>query len=158
MTSPFSELGTRADDDDRLSCVHPDAHLERQIRIGLVQLRDRVEDGEPAADCPFGIILMRHRRTESGHDRIADELLDRAATLFDLLSQARLVGTDARADVLGILALGGGREADEVAEEDRNDLAFLEDNSRLLLEGVTALAAELCRRRVPVAALRADRH
>jgi len=48
---------------------------------------------------------MRDRGAEDGHDRVADELLDRAAVAFDLLAQARVVGADARADVLNGSAL-----------------------------------------------------
>ena len=36
-----------------------------------------------------------------------------------------MVGTDASADVLGISGLRGGGEADEVTEEDGDDLALL---------------------------------
>ena len=41
-------------------------------------------------------------RAEDGHDRVADELLDRAAVALDLLPQARVVRADAGADVLRV--------------------------------------------------------
>ena len=44
---------------------------------------------------------------------------------FELTAQVRVVGGEQAADVLGIELLGEGREADEVGEEDRHDLALL---------------------------------
>ena len=68
---------------------------------------------------------MRDGRTEDGHDGVLDELLDRAPVALELLAQPGVVGTDARPDVLRIGGLRSGREADEVAEEDGDDLALL---------------------------------
>ena len=70
---------------------------------------------------------------EDGHDRVPDELLDRAPVALDLLPQARVVRADARTDVLGVSGFRGGGEADEVAEEDGHDLALLLDRGRRLL-------------------------
>ena len=71
------------------------------------------------------IVLVRDRRAEHGHDRVADELLHGAAEPLDLLLHARVVGTEARADVLGIGAVGARGEADEVDEQHRDDLSLL---------------------------------
>jgi hypothetical protein len=49
---------------------------------------------------------------------------------FDLLPQAGMVGTDAGAHVLRVLLLGGGGEADQVAEQDSHDLPLLERGRR----------------------------
>ena len=67
---------------------------------------------------------MRDRRAEHGHHRVADELLHRAAEVLDLMLQARVVRAQSRAYVLGIGAIGARREADEIDEQNRNDLAF----------------------------------
>ena len=91
----------------------------------LVQLLDRLQDAEAGPDGPFGVVLVCHGRAEDGHDRVADELLDRAAVALDLLPQASVVGADAGADVLGVSRFRGGGEADEVAEEHGDDLALL---------------------------------
>ena len=87
---------------------------------------------EPGPHRPLGVVLVRHGSAEGGHDRVADELLDRAAVALDLLPQAGVVGTDARAHVLGVLLLGGGGEADQVAEEDGDDLPLLQPGRRPL--------------------------
>ena len=70
-------------------------------------------------------------RAEHRHHRVADELLHRAAEALELVAQARVVGPQQRAHLLGIHLLGARREADEVGEEDGDDLALLEP--RLLL-------------------------
>ena len=80
---------------------------------------------EPRAHGPLGVVLVGDGRPEDRHHGIPDELLDRPAVELDLRPQARVVGADARPDVLGICGLRGGGEADEVAEEDGDDLALL---------------------------------
>ena len=67
---------------------------------------------------------MRGRRAEQRHHRVADELLDGAAMALELGADALVVRAEERLDVLGIHRLGPGGEADEVAEDDRDDLAL----------------------------------
>ncbi|CAN5290797.1 hypothetical protein BH20ACT13_BH20ACT13_14840 [soil metagenome] len=67
---------------------------------------------------------MRGRRSEQGHDRIADELLHGAAVAFELRAEALVVRGEQSLDVLGVELLGALGEADEVAEDDRHDLPF----------------------------------
>ena len=43
-----------------------------------------IADRERGADGPLGIVLVRDRRAEDRHHRVADELLDRAAAALDL--------------------------------------------------------------------------
>src|SRR5262249_39093058 len=64
-------------------------------------------------------------RAEHGHHGVADELLDRAAALLDLLAQPRVVRHEDRAHVLRVAALGHRRRADEIGEQDRDDLPLL---------------------------------
>ena len=80
---------------------------------------------QPRPHRPLGIVLVRHRSTEHRHHRVPDELLHRAAVALDLLPQASVVRTDAGAHVLRILLLRGGGEADQVAEQHRDDLPLL---------------------------------
>jgi hypothetical protein len=49
----------------------------------LVQLLDRVADASAAAR-RARVVLVRDGRAEDGHDRVADELLHRAAEALDL--------------------------------------------------------------------------
>ena len=81
-------------------------------------------DRERSADGALGVVLVRGRRAEERHDRVADELLDGAAVALELGADALVVGAQDRLDVLRIHRLGLRREPDEVAEDDRDDLAL----------------------------------
>ncbi len=67
---------------------------------------------------------MRRRGAEESHHRVSDELLDGAAAPLELRADAVVVRREERLDVLGIHRLCLCREADEVAEDDRDDLAL----------------------------------
>ena len=83
-----------------------------------------VADRERCAHGALGVVLVRGRRAEERHHGIADELLDGAAVTLELRADALVVGAQERLDVLGIDRLRRAREADEVAEDDRDDLAL----------------------------------
>ena len=83
-----------------------------------------VADRERRADGALGVVLVRRRRPEERHHRVADELLDGAAVSLELGADALVVGAEDSLDVLRVHRLGPRREADEVAEDDRDDLAF----------------------------------
>ena len=68
----------RAERDQRLTGVHGDPHLE------LVLLVRPVADGERCPDGPLRIVLVRRRRAEERHHRVADELLDGATEALEL--------------------------------------------------------------------------
>ena len=70
---------------DGLARVHSRADLELEPRIPLVQLPDRLADRKRSPHGSLGVILVRDRRPEHSHHCVADELLDRPATLLDLL-------------------------------------------------------------------------
>ena len=97
--------------------VIADAQLE-------LLLEREIADRERSANCALRVVLVRCRRTEERHYRIADELLDRAAVTLELRADALVVRAEQRLHVLGIHRLGARREADEVAEDDRDDLAL----------------------------------
>ena len=67
---------------------------------------------------------MRDRRAEDRDHRVADELLDGAAPALELGAQPLVVRAQERVDVLGVELLGARREADQVGEEDGDDLAL----------------------------------
>ena len=102
---------------ERLAGRDPDSQLE-------LLLERELADRERCADCALGIVLVRGRCAEERHDRVADELLDGAAVALELGAHALVVGAQDRLDVLGIQRLGARGEADEVAEDDRDDLAL----------------------------------
>ena len=122
---PLALFGTRPERHDGLARIDADPHLQRERRILIVQLPDRLQDPEPGTDGTLRVVLVRHWGAEDRHDRVSDELLHGAAVTLDLLPQAGVVGADAGTDVLGVSRFRGGREADEVAEEDGHDLALL---------------------------------
>jgi hypothetical protein len=154
---PLPLLGSRADGDDRLARVNPHPHLQLKIGTGLIQIRDRFQDCEPRPHRPLGVVLVRHRSAAHGHDRVADELLDRAAVPLDLLPHTRVVRTDSRAHVLWVLLFRGGGEADQVAEQDAHELPLLARRRRCSLrERRGALVAKFRPLGVLRAAARAD--
>ena len=106
----------RAEGDERLARVHGRAEVE---------VVDRVANGERRANGALRVVLVCGRSAEHGHDRVADELLDRAAVPLDLVAQPRVVRRKRRADVLGVEPLGAAGEADEVGEENGDDLPLL---------------------------------
>ncbi len=119
-------LRPRAERDERLPGVDADAELE----LGLL-VEDPVADGERRADGALGVVLVRDGSAEDRHHGVADELLDGAAEALELVAQAGVVRAEQRAHLLGVHLLSARGEADEVGEEDGDDLAFLEP--RLLL-------------------------
>ena len=121
----LAELGTRVERDERLPRVHADPHLERERRIGLVHLRDRLLDRKSRSDRALGVVLVGDRRPEDRDDGVADELLDRAAVALELVPQSSVVGSEESADVLRVETLGALRRPDHVGEDDGDDLALL---------------------------------
>ena len=111
-------FGPRGEIDERLARVDSDPHLQ------LAFLRDPVADRKRSTDGALGIVLTRHRRAEERHHRIADELLHRPTPALQLVAQPLVVGPQDRLHVLRIQLLGLRREADEVGEEDGDDLAL----------------------------------
>ena len=95
------------------------------MRSSTSELGHRVPDRERGPHRTLGIVLVHDRRAEDGDDRVADELLHRAAETLELRTQPCVVRSEHRADVLGIQPLGPCGRADEVGEDDRNDLPLL---------------------------------
>src|SRR5581483_8025308 len=110
---------------------------------------------------PLGVVLLRDRRPPDGHDRVADELLHRAAVDLDQAAAAVEIAREELAHLLGVARLRQGREADEVGEEDGDEPALGSRLRRSRLRRHTvgerraALAAETHPRLVRGAARRA---
>ena len=103
--------------DEGLAGVDGDPHLEAALGRGGA-------DRERGAHGPLGVVLVRDGGAEERHHRVADELLDRAAERLELAAQPLVVGAEDRLDVLRVERLRMGREADEVGEDDGDDLAL----------------------------------
>ena len=127
----------------RLARVDADADLELERRGCLVELGDRVLDRERRTDRTLRIVLVHDRSPEHGDHGVADELLDRAAEVLELVAEPCVVGREHRADVLGVGVLRARRRSDEVREHDRDDLPLLatrDARERRPARGAVALA------------------
>src|SRR5439155_4485062 len=111
--------------DDRLAGVHGRSQRELCARSSLVQLGDCIDDPERSCHGADGVVLVRSGRAEDAHHGVADELLNRAAEALDLLLRPAVVRAQELAYVLRVGPLRACGEANEVGEEDRDDLPFL---------------------------------
>ena len=146
--------------DHRFAGLDSNPHTQLEVGLGCVQLPDRIQDPESRPDRPLGVVLVGERRSEHCHHRIADEFLHRPPVTLEFLAQPLVVGADPRPYVLRVGGVRGGREADQVAEEHRDDLALLMDGrARPFSE---RSSAERAKGKVPgrqfLAARRAGRH
>src|SRR6266511_4085768 len=71
---------------DRLTAVDADPEPELRPPAG-VQFGETIAERERRAYRALGVVVMGTRHPEHRHDRVADELLDRAAMLFEDLAQ-----------------------------------------------------------------------
>ena len=89
-------LRARVQRDERLARGDPDPHLEVARFLG------------PLADCKRGtdgalrVVLVRDRRAEERHHRVADELLDGPAVPLELVPQALVIRTEDGLHVLRV--------------------------------------------------------
>ena len=114
----LTRLRARVQRDERLAGGDPDPHLELALLVGPVA------DGQRGADGALGVVLVRERSAEQGHDRVADELLHGAAEALELRAQPLVVRPEDRLHVLGVERLGARGEPDQVGKEDGHDLAL----------------------------------
>ena len=96
----------------RLAGQHPGTR-----RDAGSQRAHRVDEIERRSDGPLGIILAGDRRTPDGHDRIADELLDRPAVTLDDVARQVEVPRQELPGVLRVATISERRETHEVGEQ-----------------------------------------
>ena len=90
----------------------------------VAERRDRGDQVERGANRALGVVLGRGRRAPDGHHGVADELLDRAAVQLDQPAAAVEIAREELARVLAVALLGERGEADQVGEEDGDELAL----------------------------------
>ena len=90
-----------------------------------IELVDPLEHAQARADRAFRVVSVRDGRAEHRHDGVADELLEHTAVLLDPPLRARVVELQGVAYVLGISLVGPRGEADEIHEQDRDQLPLL---------------------------------
>ena len=92
-----------------------------QLRMAglLVELRDRVENREACAGGALGVVVVRRRPTEVGHDTVAEIFRDVAVKAHDRIGGRAMIPRDRLAPLLGIEPTGDRGRADQVAEQHR---------------------------------------
>ena len=143
-----------AEHHDRFACVDGRPRGEREAVLDIEGV-EASENPEPGADRAFSVVAVRGRRAEDGHHGVADELLDHPSVLLDVPLRLRVVQLLRLAHVLGVGAVGAGREPDEVDEQDRDELPLRARLRRV--EPRTAARAEPRSGQVRGAARRAQR-
>ena len=102
----------RAADDD-LARVDADPEREHAVEVGAEPALHR----KCGMQRPLGVVLVRLGGAEDRHDRVARELLDRAAGAVDLGGHRIVEALQERPRPLRVLLLAERRRADEVGEE-----------------------------------------
>ena len=111
-----------------------------------------VTDRERCTHRPLGIILARHRRSQHGHHRIADELLDRPTEPFQLTPHVTVVRPEQCPHVLRIEHFCPSSEPDEIDEDNTHDLSLLARGRLRARLRSTVGAKEKVARDLPIAA------
>ena len=132
-------LALGADRDRRLAGEHPGTRTELRRADLVAQRGNRRHEVEPDTYRALGVVLGRGRRPPDRHDRVADELLDRAAVELDQPPARVEVAREKLAHLLGVARLRERGEADQVGEEDGDEPAF---GGRRLAAGVRGLSRE----------------
>ena len=69
--------------DEHLAGVHPDPHLHADAELGR-ERGQRLVHAQRGPHRPLGVVLVRDRRAEQGHDLVADDLVEAAAEVDDV--------------------------------------------------------------------------
>ena len=144
--------------DHRLPGVDAYTNLQGQRGVAAVEVVDRFDQPQTGAHRTLGVVLVRQRRPEHPHHRVADELLHRSAEALDLVPHARVIPAEAAGDVFGVGAIRGFRKPDEVDEQGAHDLPLLARRGRVARERTAARLAELRPVRIRLAARRTAQH
>ena len=107
--------------DDHLSRVHPDPQRQPVAE----QLAEPTLHRKRCMQRALGVVLLRRRRPERGHDRVSHELLDSPTDALDLCRHRFVEAVEQRACPLGILRIRELRRPDQVGEEHGHELALL---------------------------------
>ena len=110
---------------DHLARVDTGADLDPDAVGGLepvVQAGERLAELDRGANGAQRVVLVHDRDPERGHDRVADELLDRAAVPLQHLAGGLVVARPDTAKRLGIEAFPQRRRIGDVTEDERDGL------------------------------------
>ena len=121
--NPTLLRGARADQvaDHNEAASNAEAHVHW---LGRGESADGIDDGEPGADRPLGIVLVRLRVAKINEHAIAHIFGDKAREPGDRVGDTAVVGADQLAQILGIIARRQRRRADQIAEHHGELAAF----------------------------------
>ena len=138
-------LGARLARGDDVACVHADPHREADAVTAVervVQLAEAASHPESRPKRPRRVVLVRDRRAEDGHHRVADELLDGSAFCLDLLAHGLGVGAEHVLEVFRVQRLAERRRPRDVRKEHGHDPALGRARGPLGRERPAAARAE----------------
>ena len=114
-----------ADHDEARVDAHPHAELDAVRSPHFIGQRAELPlDRERSAQGAMGVVLVRDRRAEQRHHAVAQELVDRSLVAVHFGQDDFEGPIHDAVDVLGVEALGHGREARHVGEHHGDALAF----------------------------------
>ncbi len=120
--------GVGADDPDHDGAgVDPDAHVDRGVEEGGGVAGGFIPDLEGCEDRTPGVVLVGERSTEEGEHPVAEKLVDGAFVSVDGCHPPGEEVVEELDHLFGIDPAGEVGRADQVGEEDRDDLAFALD-------------------------------
>jgi hypothetical protein len=132
LLQPGADIdGVTRDERAAFACLTDD-HLARVDAYAdgespTVELDEAALHGQCGVKGPFRVVLEGCRSPESGHYSVARELLDRASSSLDLLCHRLVEAIEHDPDALRILVVGECGRADEIREENRDELALFPD-------------------------------
>ncbi len=89
------------------------------------------------------MVLECSRRSEGSHDRVSRELFDRSTRPLNLVGHRLVKAVETSSNALGVLVPGERRRADEVGEENRDELPLLPNAHGAKSRRAMGLALEL---------------
>jgi hypothetical protein len=155
---PLTGCGVARDD---LAGVDAEADLEPDPQSALelvVQALELVSHLDGCRNRTKRIIFVHRRNAEHGHDRVADELLHRAAVPLDHGAHLIEVAPHGAAKRFRIEALAQCGGARDVGEDDRDDLSHLAPGHFFFCQAGSAGQAETGGSGILLSTARADRH
>ena len=110
---------------DRLPGTDGSSDPQIEPRSSFVELGDGRHGRQPAPDGSLRVVAVRERRSEDGHARVADELLDRPAEPVGLDAERVVEQGQSIPDVLRVFVVGARGRSDDIDEQHRDQLALL---------------------------------
>ena len=131
--------------DKRRASVDPDPEPERRAAKGW-QALGLLADPERGPDRSLRIVFVRLGHAEDADDGVADELFHDATVDLDEAPRGREISGQHPVDVFGICGLRRRGEADEIAEQRGDDLAFLGERDVIRQAATRSCCRTLTRR------------